>query len=67
MSYTDIQSYVKKKYGVSVRTCWIAHVKASHGLTRWKAHNRKGPNRANPCPDKHWGKIEDAFKHFNMI
>ena len=67
MSYSEIQSYVKRRYGISVKTCWIAEVKESYGLTRGPAHNRKGPKRGNPCPQQHWDKIENALRHYNLL
>lgn len=67
MSYREIQSYVKEEHGVYVKTCWIAHVKQHHGLTRGSTHNRKGPERANPCPLRYWDLIEEALKNFGLI
>ena len=65
-TYKQIQEYVAQKYGVAVKTCWIAEVKDSYGLTRGPATNREGPERKHPCPLKHWDIIEDALKHFGM-
>jgi len=31
-TYSEIQQYVKSKYGKVVKTCWIAHVKELSGL-----------------------------------
>ena len=66
-TYTEIQEYIAREYGVTVKTCWIAHVKATYGLTRGPAYNRAGPQRANPCPPTYWYMIEDALRHFGMI
>lgn len=67
-TYKDIQEYVKKKYSKTVKTCWIADVKRSHGLTKRKSPNRLTPNSVtNPCPDEHREKIEDALRHFNCV
>jgi len=66
-TYKQIQEYVAQKYGVAVKTCWIAEVKDSYGLTRGPAPNREGPERKHPCPLKYWGMIEDALRHFGMI
>jgi hypothetical protein len=49
-TYTEIQEWIKKKYGYTVKTCWIADVKAQCGLPMRTAHNRKGKNRMYPCP-----------------
>ena len=67
-TYKDIQEYVKKKYSITVKTCWIADVKRTYGLTNRKSPNRISPNSVKyPCPDKHREKIEDALKHFGCI
>lgn len=64
----EIEDYVKKKYGFTVKTCWIAHVKEICGLEVRVAHNRIDPNkRMNPCPDDKLPAIKDALKHFKMI
>ena len=63
-TYKNIQEYVKWKYGVTVKTCWIAHVKAVYGENRDKT--RKVP-RVNPCPERHWNKIVDALSYFGII
>ena len=31
-TYGDIQNYIKNKYGYTIKTCWIAHVKEMCGL-----------------------------------
>ena len=66
-TYKDIQSYIEMKYGVTVRTCWIAHVKEADGLTRGSDSKRKGRDRIHPCPDKHWDKIVDALRFFGIL
>jgi hypothetical protein len=45
-TYRQISDWVRFNHGFTVQTCWIADVKASHGLTRGHA-----PNRMNPGPD----------------
>jgi hypothetical protein len=62
-----IQAFVKEKYGFSVKTCWIAHVKELSGLEVKPAPNRKGPERLNPCPPNKRKAIEEALKHFGFI
>ncbi|UZE92468.1 MAG: hypothetical protein IB616_01260 [Methanosarcinales archaeon] len=67
-TYKEIQEYVKKKYGFSVKTCWIAHVKEMCGLSPRIAPNRHSRNsRKNPCPVEKIGPIKDTFNHFGMI
>jgi hypothetical protein len=65
-TYSDIQKYVKNKYGKVVKTCWIAHAKEICGLNPKRSHRRMG-NRVYLCPDDKLEWIKDAFRHFNMI
>lgn len=67
-TYRTIQQYVKRKYGVAVSGCHIAHVKEICGLSPRKAPNRRNPKkRANPCPDDKKDLIVEAFRHFKWI
>jgi len=43
-TYAEISDFVKKRYGKTVKTCWIAHAKEKCGLKPKKAPNRKGKN-----------------------
>ncbi len=67
-TYPQILEYVRARYGRSVKTCWIAHVKELNGLPVGRAPNRTAGNtRPNPCPD--WARpiIEEAMQHFGMF
>ena len=66
-TYSEIQEYVKKKHGKSIKTCWIAHAKEKCGLHPAKAPNRQGKKRLVPCPDEKFELIKQAFKHYRMI
>ena len=67
-TYTQIHEYVQTRYGRTVKTCWIAHVKELKGLPLRRAHNRMlGTGRANPCPDWARPMTEDAMRHFGML
>ncbi len=67
-TYKQIQAEIKKRYGYSAVTGWIAHVKEHHGLTTRTAHNRIDPTkRVNPCPSKKWKDIEKVMQSFGMI
>ena len=67
-TYKDIHDYVKQKTGVTIKDCWIAHVKEMLNLPRKQAPNRKDPNkRVHPCPDEHIAKIKEAFRYFKWI
>ena len=67
-TYRDIESYVRRKHGRSVKSCWIAHVKELNGLPLRKAWNRRSPAvRAEPCPPSVRDLIEDAMRHLGMM
>ena len=65
-TYAEIQEFVKKKHGFSVKSCWIAHAKEKCGLNPKKSPRRMG-KRLFPCPDDKFEMIRDAFKHYKMI
>lgn len=66
--YERIQGYVKSKYGYSVKTCWIAHVKEMCGLKPRVASNRLNrDHRCNPCPTEKVESIREALRHLGMI
>jgi hypothetical protein len=65
-TYHQIQKYVRQKNGFMPKTCWIAHVKEVCCLLARRAHNRKGPKRAQPCPPDRVDAIKDALRHFGM-
>jgi hypothetical protein len=67
-TYRQIQERVRSKAGFVPRTCWIAHVKADHGLTLHKAPNRyEHPTRSDPCPTEKRAAIQAALQHFGMV
>jgi hypothetical protein len=66
-TYKDIDHEVRRQHGVSVKTCWIAHVKAVNGLHPRRAWNRASGRRAKPCPPWARRPIERAMKRFGMI
>ena len=67
-TYRQIQNRVKAAAGYVPKTCWIADIKAQHGLTARKAPNRFSPtSREYPCPPNKKGSIEAAMRHFGMI
>jgi hypothetical protein len=56
------------KHGFHPKTCWIADVKAEHGLASFQAPNRlSGMSREQPCPPDKRLHIEAALHHFGMI
>lgn len=67
-TYKQIQEYVKSSYGVTVKTCHIAHVKHINNFEIRLAPNRISPDaRRYECPDDKKVMIESAMKHFGMI
>ena len=67
-TYLQIQDRVRASAGYVPKTCWIADVKARHGLTTRQAPNRFSPtSREYPCPPDKIGPIEAAMRHFGMI
>ncbi|MEW5937150.1 MAG: hypothetical protein AB1665_04950 [Candidatus Thermoplasmatota archaeon] len=67
-TYKQIQDWIRRNYGYTVKTCWIAHVKEICGLELRNAPNRYDENiRTNPCPSEKIEPIKQAFKHFGMI
>ena len=66
-TYTQIQDYVRKHYGYTPETCWVAHVKELVGLPVRQAHNRRGIVRVKPCPPEKQEHIRKAFVHFGML
>jgi len=66
-TYRRIQDWVKKNYGFTVKTCWIAHVKELGGLPVKRAHNRRGAIPLEPCPPEKIEPIRKALQDFEMI
>jgi hypothetical protein len=67
-TYKQIQDDIKKRFGRTVKTCWIADVQAFHGLTQRAAPNRISPSaRVHPCPIAIRPVIEDSLRKFEMI
>ncbi len=67
-TYKQIKAEIKKRYGYSAVTGWIAHVKNHHGLTTRIAPNRiNSTERVNSCPPDKWADIEAVMQSFGMI
>lgn len=65
LTYKEIQNYIKENHNITVKSCWIAHVKELNGLPVRQAQNRIAPDeRKNPCSEKYRSLIEDAFRNF---
>jgi len=67
-TYKEIQEYVRRENGFTVKSCWIAHVKEICGLNPSVSSNRHDvKKRVHPCPQNKMVPIMKAFKHFGMI
>lgn len=67
-TYKQIQEDVRGKHGRTVKTCWIADVKAQHGLPMRVAPNRHSPDtRVHPCPVEVRPLIEESMRRFGML
>lgn len=66
-TYKQIQLDIKKRYGKSVKTCWIAHVKELNGLNPRVAPNRiSTKKREVPCPENIRPLIEESMRRLKM-
>ena len=67
-TYRDIQEDVRRRYGRTVKTCWIAHVKELNGIRPRRSPNRIDPNRRmHPCPASVRLLIEESMRRLGMI
>lgn len=66
-TYNQIATWVKERYGISIKSCWIADRKFSHGLTAGRPDRFKGASRKYPCPENKRQIVDSALKHFGMI
>ncbi len=67
-TYRQIQDDIRVRYGKTVKTCWIAHVKELTGQRPRVAHNRQSPaRRVEPCPQRWQPIIEDSMRHLGML
>jgi hypothetical protein len=65
-TYKQIQEYIKINYGITPKTCHIAHVKEICGLPLRKAWNRQ-TQRKYHCPPELIPKIKKAFVVFGDL
>lgn len=64
-TYKDIENYIKEKYQVYIKSCWIAHVKELQGIQMRKAPNRiSQTKRVNPCPERYIPIIIETLQYF---
>ncbi|MBA7509708.1 hypothetical protein ES705_01672 [subsurface metagenome] len=68
VTYREIQNYIKNKYGFTVKSCWIAHVKEMSGLDVKVSPRREDINKRKvPCPESKIEPIKNTLRHFGMI
>ncbi|NMM38349.1 MAG: hypothetical protein HHJ09_12750 [Glaciimonas sp.] len=67
-TYAQIQDDVRACHNRTVKTCWIAHVKALNGLNPRTAPNRQSSeSRVYPCPDDARQWIEESMRRLGML
>ena len=67
-TYKDIQNDIRKRNGITVKTCWIAHVKELNGLKPRVAPNRHSKTKRKvPCPDRYRPIIEESMRRLNIL
>lgn len=68
VTYKQTIAYIKEHDNVTVKPCWIAHMKEKCGLPVRHAPNRKDPyKRCNPCPLGKEKYILNAFRDLGLI
>ncbi len=66
-TYKQIAEHVRTHEGFVPKTCWIADVLASHGLTKGVAPNRINPQvRQHPCPEGKRAAIVSAIRDLGV-
>jgi hypothetical protein len=67
-TYRQIQEDIRGRYGCTMKTCWIAHVKELNGLRPRVAPNRASKStRQYPCPPDWRPVIEASMRRFGML
>ena len=68
VTYRNIQDDIKGSHSISIKTCWIAHVKELNGLPLRKANNRISENdRKYECPEEIKPIIENSMRKLGML
>lgn len=67
MTYSQAQSLYRRRYGKTVKTCWIADVLRSYGKTKHQSWNRIGSKPMYPCPLEIKPKLVTILKELKMI
>lgn len=68
VTYREIQTQTKQRFGFTPKTCWIAHLKSEHGLTRGVSPNRIHPDeRKHPCPDHRRAELTSILVALGVI
>lgn len=67
-TYQMVQDRVKAEAGFVPQTCWIAEVKAAHGLVGEHPPSLIDPHgRLKTCPNDKRPAIEAALLHFRLL
>lgn len=66
--YKDIQDWILRNEGYTVKSCWVAHVKEMCGVPMRQAPNRiSSKRRSQPCPSNKVLAIKRALRHVGII
>ncbi|WP_018632425.1 hypothetical protein [Neomegalonema perideroedes] len=68
-TYKQIQEAVKARFPEKAKpkTCWIADVKAQHGLTLRRAPNRSPDGaRMHPCPPDRYADLVEVMRDLGL-
>ena len=67
-SYREIQQDIRIRHGLTVKTCWIAHVRELNGLNPQVAANRVSSLKVNnPCPEHLRPLIEESMRRLGVL
>jgi hypothetical protein len=67
-TYQQVQDHVRGTRSFVPKTCWIADVKAAHGMTNRVAANRADPaSRTHPCPIEKRAALENPMREIGAL
>lgn len=67
MTYRAAQDEYYARYGKTVESCWIAHIKRDYNATTRVAHNRAAEEALHPCPPNVYKELEAVMLDLGVI
>ncbi|MGI9256036.1 MAG: hypothetical protein ACR2PY_03780 [Salinispira sp.] len=67
VTYKAIQAEYRARYGKTVKTCWIAHIKRDHDATTRVAPNRSGKEASCLCPPDIYPQLKKVMLDLGAI